>query len=203
MLVIGLTGGIGSGKTTVANLFSELGVDIIDTDVISREIVNTGQTAFIKIIDYFGKHILDNKGQLDRQKLADITFNNTKKRKALESILHPIIKENMLSQIEKINAPYCIVVIPLLFEAKQKDLVDRVLVIDCKLEDQINRVKIRDKRPSKQIFSIIHSQISRDIRLKAADDIIKNSGNIHDLPIKVAELHKKYLQLGSQYASEL
>jgi len=196
MLVIGLTGGIGSGKTTVTNLFSELGVEIIDTDLIAREIVEPDQPALTKITDHFGKHILNIDGKLDRKKLAEIIFNNDDERKFLESTLHPGIKKNMLAQLSKVKSPYCIVVIPLLLETKQEKLVDRILVVDCEQNDQIKRVQVRDNRTKEQILSVINSQISRNTRLQAADDIIKNSGNMHDLRNIVAELHKKYMELG-------
>jgi len=197
MLVIGLTGGIGSGKTTVANLFSELDIEIIDTDLIARKVVEPGQSTLAKITDYFGKHILNIDGSLDRKKLAEITFSNESERKILESILHPEIKKNMLAQIKEVKSPYCITVIPLLLEAKQEELVDRILVVDCEQKDQISRVQSRDKRTEKQILSIINSQIPRDARLKAADDIIKNSGNMHNLRALIAELHKKYMELSA------
>lgn len=197
MLIVGLTGGIGSGKTTVANIFAELGVHIIDTDIIARELVEPGQPALKKIVEYFGDHILKNDGQLDRKKLAEITFKNNTKRKALETILHPGIKEAMLATLKTIKAPYCITVIPLLLETKQEDLVDRILVVDCDPDDQVKRVKNRDQRNEEQIQSIINSQISRNSRLNAATDIIKNTGNMQDLHDNVVKLHKKYLELGT------
>ena len=197
MLVIGLTGGIGSGKTTVANMFAELGVDIIDTDVIARELVEPGSPTLKQIVDHFGDDILKKDGQLNRQRLADITFKNKLERKTLEAILHPVIRKNMLDRLNTVKAPYCVAVIPLLFETNQIELVDRILVIDCKQEDQLQRVKKRDQRDQEQILSIINSQASRDTRLNAADDTIENSGDINGLHEKVAELHKKYLKLGA------
>jgi dephospho-CoA kinase len=196
MLVIGLTGGIGSGKTTVANLFAEMGIDVIDTDIIAREIVEPGQTTLTQIIEHFGDHILDKYGYLDRQKLAEITFNNNDERKFLEAILHPEIKKNMLAQIARAKSPYCIAVIPLLFETKQEGLVDKILVIDCEQSEQLNRVLTRDNRSKQQIQSIINSQIPRNIRVKSADYIIRNSGNMLTLRDKVLKLHKKYMKLG-------
>lgn len=195
MLIIGLTGGIGSGKTTVADMFAELGVDIIDTDIIARDLVQPDKPAFKKITEHFGHHIVDSDGQLNRQKLSEVTFNNEKERKALESILHPSIEKEMLMQISKINKPYCIAVIPLLFETGQQQRVDRILVVDCETDDQLQRVQNRDNRSTQQILSIINAQVSRNTRLSAADDIIENSGDMKNLHNKVDKLHKKYLEL--------
>ena len=197
MLIIGLTGGIGSGKTTVANIFADLGAHIVDTDIIARELVEPGQPALKKIAEYFGEHIVKKDGQLNRKKLAEITFNDNAKRKTLESILHPGIKKVMLATLDSIKAPYCIAVIPLLLETKQEELVDRILVVDCDPEDQLKRVQNRDSRNEEQIKAIIHSQISRKSRLNAATDIIENTGDMQELHDKVTKLHKKYLKLGT------
>ena len=197
MLIVGLTGGIGSGKTTVANIFAELGAHIIDTDIIARKLVEPGQPALKEIVEYFGDHILRNDGQLDRKKLAEITFKDNTKRKILETILHPGIKETMLAEINTITAPYCIIVIPLLLETEQESLVDRILVVDCDPEDQLQRVQNRDQRDKEQIHSIMNSQIPRNSRLNAATDIIENTDNILNLHDKVMALHKKYLKLGT------
>jgi len=197
MLIVGLTGGIGSGKTTVANIFAELGAHIIDTDIIARKLVEPGQPALKKIVEYFGSHVLNNDGQLNRKKLAEIIFKNDTKRKALETILHPGIKEMMQATLNTIKAPYCISVIPLLLETKQEELVDRILVVDCEPNDQLKRVQNRDQRSEEQIQSIIDSQISRKSRLNAATDIIENTGDMQDLHDKVIKLHKKYLKLGT------
>jgi dephospho-CoA kinase len=197
MLVIGLTGGIGSGKTTVANMFAELGVDIIDTDIIARQLVAPGQTALKDIAHHFGQSILNSDGQLDRHKLAKITFNNDTERDALESILHPAIKKTMLKELNAVSAPYCIAVIPLLIETGQQQLVDRVLVVDCDPVDQLQRVQQRDQRSEAQIVSIINSQASQSARLNVADDIIQNSADLDKLHQQVIKLHKKYLKMGT------
>lgn len=195
MLTIGLTGGIGSGKSTVSNMFEALGAAIIDTDIIAREVVKPGQKTLKLITAKFGEGILSTNGELDRKKLAARTFSNKAELHTLESILHPAIKASMLTKMENISAAYCIIVIPLLFETGQKQLFDRVLVVDCEPEMQIKRVENRDQRDNEEILAIMNRQVSRDKRLKEADDIIKNSASLNELQNKVCELHKKYMQL--------
>ena len=195
MLIIGLTGGIGSGKTTVADLFKAHKVPIVDTDIIARDLVTPGSPALQEIIDRFGKEVLLDSGQLDRKKLAHITFNDESKRLLLESILHPKIRRVMLEQISAQTSPYVIVVIPLLTETGQTENIDRILVVDCQEEIQIARVKQRDNRENSEIISIINSQATRQQRLDVADDIIENTSDLDTLKKNVAQLHHKYLQL--------
>ncbi len=200
MLIIGLTGGIGSGKTTVSDLFSELAVPVIDTDIIARELVEPGQESLKKIVKAFGQSVLKNNNELDRKKLADITFKNSDARKKLEDILHPEIRQKILTKIKNLSSPYCIVVIPLLFETGQAELVDRILLIDCPVETQIKRVKQRDQRPEQQILSIISTQTPRKIKQQNTNDIINNNDSIEQLKNQVTILHKKYLDLASNTA---
>lgn len=197
MLVVGLTGGIGSGKSTVANYFADLKIPVIDTDVIARELVEPGQTALNEIVDTFGREVLTESGKLDRKHLADITFNNSQKLKQLEAILHPKIREEMLARLTSLNAPYAIVVIPLLLETGQQNLVDRILVVDCAENSQIERVQERDQRTVQQIQAIIKKQTDRKEKLKAADDIITNTGSTQDLMEQVAQIHEKYLKIAT------
>ncbi len=197
MLVIGLTGGIGSGKSTVANLFKKLGITIVDTDIIARELVKPGQEALAEIINTFGDSILQADGQLDRNQLGQITFSDEHARKQLESILHPKIREVMLAQLDAATSPYAIAVIPLLFESKQQATVDRVLVVDCDENTQIQRVKKRDQRNEQQIRNIIQLQSSRKNRLAHADDIIVNNGDTNVLLQQVMQLHQNYLKLST------
>ena len=200
MLVIGLTGGIGSGKSTVTQLFEKRNVPVIDTDIIARQLVKSGQPALKEIVKIFGKNIIQGDGQLDRRALAKITFKNEHARKKLENILHPEIQKAMLAQISKLSAPYVIAVIPLLLEAKQTALVDHTLVVDCPEETQIKRVKQRDNRDEQQIKEIIASQVSRQIRLAAADDVIENEADISELDAKIEELHQKFLLMSQDEA---
>jgi dephospho-CoA kinase len=203
MLVIGLTGGIGSGKSTVANLFKELGITIVDTDIIARELVQPGQEALNEIISSFGTSLLQTDGQLDRKQLGQITFSDVRARKQLESILHPRIRQIMLAQLDAATSPYAIAVIPLLFESHQQATVDRVLVVDCDENTQIQRVKKRDQRSAQQIRNIIQAQSSREYRLAHADDVIVNTNDADELQQQVIQLHKKYLQLSaSSHASD-
>jgi dephospho-CoA kinase len=195
MLRIGLTGGIGSGKSTIAGMFAARGVPVIDADVIAHQITLPGTAATAQILQTFGTDISDNHGGIDRQRLAQHIFNNHNERERLEAILHPLIRAEMLRQQKSIDAPYCLLVIPLLFEAGQKDLVDRVLVVDVDQNTQIARVAARDGRNKAEIGAILSTQMDRAQRLKLADDCITNSGDLALLNTQVETLHRKYLAL--------
>ncbi len=202
MLTIGLTGGIGSGKTTVSNLFENLGVAVIDTDVIARELVNNNASVLNEIIGVFGQNILDQNGTLDRKKLAQIVFNQKKEKKQLENILHPRIRTEVDSQIQAFSSDtippqYVIVVIPLLFETGFRDLIDRILVVISDEKIRIERVKQRDNRDMDEIQSIINCQVTDEIRTSEADDIIKNNYDFKELESQVQQLHKKYTNLST------
>ena len=193
MLVIGLTGGIGSGKSTVTRLFEKRNIPVIDTDVIARELVKPGEEALNEIIKAFGDSVIKESGELDRQALANISFQNEDARKQLEAILHPRIRKSMNKQINNVSAPYVIAVIPLLIETGQTDQVDHILVVDCPEEIQIQRIKQRDNRDEQQIQEILAAQSSRQTRLDMADDVIENQGDISDLDAKIEKLHQKFL----------
>jgi len=195
MLVIGLTGGIGSGKTTVSDLFSALGVPIIDTDVIARQLVQPGQQALSDISAWFGNDVLNPDGSLNRSKLGDMTFTNSETRKKLEAILHPRIREQVTRQLQQLQSPYAIVVIPLLIETGDQSYIDRILVVDCEQKNQIKRVQLRDHRSQQQTENILQAQASREQRLSAADDIVENNADQSTLIQKVEDLHHKYLAL--------
>jgi dephospho-CoA kinase len=197
MLVVGLTGGIGSGKTTVANLFAELGVPIIDTDLIARQLVEPGKPALADIVRQFGDEILQADGELDRSRLADISFRDKALRLRLEAILHPAIRQEMLRQLKNLQAAYAIVVIPLLVETGQSQGLDRVLLVDCPEAEQITRVSKRDGRPLQQIQAILQSQATRQQRQAIADDVILNGGSLDDLRQQVRQLDHKYRNLTS------
>jgi len=197
MLVVGLTGGIGSGKSTVANLFANLGVPIIDADLVAREVTQPNQPAFASIIKHFGTDILLPNGTLDRTKLRNIIFANAKQRLWLEHLLHPRIREEMNIQINKLSSPYCIAVIPLLLEVEFYSFINRILVVDAPEQAQIQRVMIRDEAMQPDIEAILKTQASRQDRKAHAHDIITNDGVMDDLVPQVKKLHEKYSQMGS------
>lgn len=199
MLVIGLTGGIGSGKTTVTNLFAKYDVPIIDTDVIAREITQQHEPAYAEIVQHFGKVILDEQTNINRRALRDIVFTNPAERTWLENLLHPIIRNKTEQQVKRLppESSYCIVVVPLLTEIGSYPFINRVLVVDAPEASQIERVTARDKTSSTQVQSIIDTQISREKRLKLAHDVITNDGQLEHLSAQVDSLHKKYLEMAS------
>jgi dephospho-CoA kinase len=195
MLTIGLTGGIGSGKSTVANLFNALGVPVYDTDMIARELVAPGQPALQEIIATFGKDIISANGHLDRQKLKQRIFASDEAKDKLEKILHPRIRESLLTKINSCTAPYCIAVIPLLVEKHWQTVVDRVLLVDVSEETQIQRTQQRDQLTESAVKRIIQSQASRSQRLAAADDVINNDTTPDRLQAEIQQLHEKYTKL--------
>ncbi|WP_264435216.1 dephospho-CoA kinase [Coxiella endosymbiont of Dermacentor marginatus] len=199
MLRVGLTGGIGSGKSTAANYFSELGVPIVDVDVITREITTLGQVGFKRIVAYFGKGILNGKNSLNRSQLKRLIFRYPKKRQWLENLLHPLIISKMQEKIEETNSPYCILVVPLLVEFHYSiNFLDRTLVVDIPVSLQIQRTKIRDQLSDEQIKLILKSQSSREERLAIADDVIVNDQTLATLKEIVFQLHSTYLQLAEK-----
>ena len=198
MLIIGLTGGIGSGKSAVSKLFSELGVPVIDTDIISRQVVEPSQPALQQICQAFGDEILTTYGELDRAKLKSMVFAEPDKRKQLEAILHPIIKNEMLRQASLLDTAYCIFAIPLLIEANQTDLIDRILVIDAPDELRRQRIKQRDHMQDQQINEIFAAQLSRQTRLDHADDIIHNDSDLERLRTQVIDLNRRYTEIAKQ-----
>ena len=193
MLKIGLTGGIGSGKTTVANYFKQLGVKVIDADEIVHQLFKPGNIIYKQIVRHFGDAVLTEQ-QLDRKKMRAIIFSSPQKRKWLEKLLHPAVYKKMLS-IKKSRSPYVILVIPLLLETKKTDIVDRILVIDTSQKKQIERTKARDHTSSAAVKNIIRTQIARKQRLKQADDIIVNNGTIFTLKQQIKKLHHYYKNL--------
>lgn len=195
MFTVALTGGIGSGKSVVADLFAKLGVPVIDTDIIARELVKPGKPALADITQSFGRDVITKKGELDRVKLARLTFSNGRLRKQLEDILHPRIHTEIRLQLQKLDSPYAIIVIPLLVETGQVAAYNRVLVVDCDEATQMSRVIQRDHRSEEQIKAIMEAQAKRPERVSWADDIIENNGTLQELEQKVAELHNVYLKM--------
>lgn len=197
MFVVGLTGGIGSGKSTVTRYFSSLGINIIDADVIARDVVSVGSQALTEIANHFGPDVLLADGNLDRNKVRDIIFSDPQAKKWLESLLHPKIRKKILDEIELSHSIYTIVSAPLLIETGLDQIVDRVLVVDIPETIQIERTALRDKISNKQVETIILSQVNRETRLQRADDIIDNSGSIEETKAQVEKLHNIYLTFAS------
>ena len=195
MRTIGLTGGIGSGKSTVAGLFLELGVPVIDTDQLARAAVLPGTLALQKISEHFGPTVLLANGMLNRQKLRAIIFQDEKDRLWLEGLLHPIIRQLMAEQMAKIDAPYCIVQIPLLVGRTPNPAIQEILLVDTEPTFQYQRVQARDQLDQAEIQLIIDTQPSRTTLLAAADEVIVNNGSLADLKKQVLALHQKYLNL--------
>ncbi|MCE9679883.1 dephospho-CoA kinase [Shewanella sp. AS1] len=193
--IVGLTGGIGSGKTTVANLFAELGIDLVDADIVSREVVAKGTPGLQKIVEHFGDEILLADGELNRSVLREKIFNTPSEREWLNNLLHPMIRQKMLNQLQKANSPYAILVVPLLFENGLDSLVNCTLVIDISPELQTKRTMERDGVSAQQVQNIMGSQASRAEKLAKADDVIDNQGTISELTSKVVSLHNKYIKL--------
>ena len=192
-----LTGGIASGKTAVSDGFRHLGVPVIDTDVIARQLVEPGQPALALIAEIFGPGILDSTGGLDRKKMREAIFSDHEKKAQLEQVLHPLIGEEVLKRLEQLTAPYCILVVPLYAESGSYRWVDRVLLVDVSEEQQIRRVMRRDDISQEQAEAILDAQASRAERAALAHDVIDNSGKLDKLEGKIESLHKKYSSLGS------
>ncbi len=197
MLTIALTGGIGSGKTTVSDRFAELGAGVIDTDLLSRELTAPPSPVLDRIAEVFGAKILDADGALERARLRQLVFQDHEARARLEAILHPAIKNLMLQRLAVLQTPYAILVIPLLFETGQQDLADRVLVVDVPEQVQIERVKRRNGLDEDEIRRILSSQVSRRERTAGADDRIDNSGDPAALEAQIQRLHARYLVMAA------
>ncbi len=197
MLKVGLTGGIGCGKSTVAKIFADLNVPVLDADDIAHRLVEKGQPALAQIEQAFGSDILNSDGSLDRKSLRDRVFSDLNQKQKLESILHPLIYKALQAELEQLTTAYCIISIPLLFETDMAHFVDRILVIDCPVETQIERVKVRDSLTIERIQSIIDSQVSRAFRKAQADDLIDNSDTDYRLAEQVKKLHNLYLSISA------
>ena len=194
-MIIGLTGGIGSGKTAVSDSFESLGIDVVDADLASRVVVQKGKPCLLKIAQHFGEDILTKEAELDRAKLREIIFKSEEEKNWLESLLHPAIANQIQDELNASKSPYTILVSPLLLETNQKDFCSKVLAVDVPVETQVERTLKRDGVSKEQVQAIINSQISRNDRLNLADDVIVNDGTLEDLEIAVKILHEKFLSL--------
>ena len=204
MYVVAITGGIGSGKTTVANQFAALGIEVVDADLIAREVVEPGTPALAAIASHFGPGILDEQGRLDRRALRERIFSDPAAKSWLNALLHPIIRSEMLRQCAAANSPYCLLVVPLLVENRLTELADRVLVIDVDEATQIERTCRRDGVSREQAQAILASQASRSERLAMADDVLDNqSGTTETIRARILALHETYLAFASQQAPQV
>ena len=193
--VVGVSGGIGSGKTTVTHLFTRYNIDVIDADLVARQVVQPGTAALQAIIEKLGPQVVEKNGQLNRNQLRTLIFNDPELKHWLNQLLHPAIREQMLVQIQQAKSDYCLLSVPLLVENKLDKMVDRVLIVDVSEDTQLQRTLLRDKTNTQQIRAIMQSQATREQRLEVADDILDNNANPETLPPQIEKLHKKYLQL--------
>ncbi|MFT4581687.1 MAG: dephospho-CoA kinase [Gammaproteobacteria bacterium] len=201
-LVVGLTGGIGSGKSAVCREFERLGVPIVDADIASREVVAPGTAGLRAVVRAFGSEVLNDEGTIDRTNMRQLIFEDESKRKTLETILHPLIRERISTQLSEVRSPYCILCVPLLVEKRGYENLDRILVIDCPIEIQIARVMARDSLSRAQVEAIMQTQASRAQRLHLADDIVENAAGLDSLRDPVTALHAKYLLIAEQQMLE-
>ncbi len=200
---VGLTGGIASGKTTVSNMFADLGVPVIDTDVIAREVVEPGKPAIEEIRERFGEDVIDESGNLERSAMRKLVFRDNDARADLEAILHPRIGAEVKRQSESLEGAYQIIAVPLLVNSMLLKFVDRVLVVDCQEDKQIERLLKRDSGSIEDAKRILASQSSREERLAIADDIIRNDSDLRHLQTQVIALHEHFQRLSKpQYQRE-
>ncbi|MBE8556173.1 MULTISPECIES: dephospho-CoA kinase [Vibrio] len=201
--IIGLSGGIASGKTTVANLFNEhFNIDIVDADIVAREVVALGSEGLKQITAHFGEAILLEDGTLNRSKLRELIFSDPKQKMWLNDLLHPMIRDKIDSDLSKVTSPYALLVAPLLIENHMQGMADRVLIVDVPVEVQIERTMNRDNVSREQVASILKSQTSREQRLAVADDVIKNHTKNQELLPQITDLHQKYLAISTVDGSE-
>ena len=202
MFVVGVTGGIGSGKTAATDHFQTLGITVVDADLASRAVVEPGRPALAKIKAHFGPDVIDTDGTLNRRTLRTIVFSHPEERHWLEALTHPLIAQEIKDQISASHSPYTILVSPLLLEGNQRTLVDRVLVIDAPESDQITRTIARDQTNKAGVEAIMTAQLPRSERLACADDIIVNDKSLADLQQTIEQIHHTYLQLAQDKSNE-
>ena len=202
MLRVGLTGGIASGKSTVAAMFVELGATLIDTDIVAREVVARGEPGLAAIRAAFGESLINEDGELDRPKMRRLIFSDAASRARLESILHPMIRERTLANLDELDDPYVLVAVPLLLEKKFDALVDRVLVVDCPTDTQLKRLMQRDQLDQTEAQAALMAQADRSVRLDSADEVIDNSGTLSATSQQVRALHQRYLELAGDWRTD-
>lgn len=195
MLVVGLTGNIGSGKTTVANFFAKLNVPVIDADIIAKELLVNNSSLISVVVEYFGNAILNREGGIDRQRLRQLIFNHPAQKKWLENLLHPLIIEEIQQQLDSLKTRYCIVVIPLLIETGPYAFIQRILVVTAPREKCLERAYLRDQSPLVELQKIFDSQAKMAEHLAKADEVIDNHGDLEQLKKQVQQLHDHYLYL--------
>jgi dephospho-CoA kinase len=201
MFIIGLTGGIGSGKTATSDYFASKNITIVDADVVSRLVVEPDQPALLKISEHFGENILDQNGGLNRSALRTIVFEKPEQRLWLEGLLHPLIAQEIQKQLNESQSPYTLLVSPILFESGQNLFTQRTLVVDAPENLQISRTTKRDHTDEKGVKAIMKAQTDREVRIEKADDILLNDGTLEQLHAKIDSLHEKYLTLAQKYSS--
>ncbi|MDF3124829.1 dephospho-CoA kinase [Rheinheimera sp. 1928-s] len=196
--VVGLTGGIGSGKTTVANLFHDLGIQSVDADLVARDVVMPGEPALASIVMHFGQSVLQSDGQLDRAALRARIFANEAEKQWLNQLLHPLIRQRLLQQLAACSSDYALLIAPLLLENNLQTYTDRVLVVDVPEELQLSRTMQRDQVPAAQVQNILNSQIARPERLRLADDVLLNTVPVFELQPQIQQLHSRYQQFAKE-----
>lgn len=192
-MIVGLTGGIGSGKSVAGDFFIELGIDVIDADHVSKNILDDNESAKKLFLEHFGEKFIDKNKNVDRALLRDEIFKNEDKKEALESIIHPLVREEIFNFIENSNSVYKIIMVPLIYETNSQDFYDKIVVVDCKEENQIIRASKRDNKTKNDIINIMKNQASSDERMSIADEVIKNDSSLDDLKKQVIKVHQKLL----------
>ena len=194
-MIIGLTGGIGSGKSAAAALFKDIGVDLIDADDLARDSLSINSEGYKLFIEEFGDKYLDENKNINRELIRKLIFNDSDAKSKLESIIHPIVRSGIETFIKNKKSDYCIIVVPLIFETNSSKIYDRVLVIDCDVDVQISRTTKRDNETKSEIKKIINKQATREQRLSIADEVIVNNGSLDLLRNEVLKIHKKYVEI--------
>ena len=198
-MIVGLTGGIGSGKSVAGDFFIELGIDVIDADHVSKNILDDNESAKKLFLEQFGEKFIDKNNNVDRALLRDEIFKNENKKEALESIIHPLVREEIFNFIENSNSVYKIIMVPLIYETNSQDFYDKIVVVDCKEENQIIRASKRDNKTKNDIINIMKNQASSDERMSIADEVIKNDSSLDDLKKQVIKVHQKLLGINIDY----
>ena len=194
-MIIGLTGGIGSGKSAAADYFIDLGIDVIDADIVAKNALSINSDGYDSFVKDFGEEFFNDNKEINRELLRKEIFSDEIKKKRLENIVHPNVRSNISDFINNSRSPYCIIMVPLIFETDSSKNYDRILVIDCDVETQIQRSALRDNQSIKEIKKIIHLQASRDQRLSIADDVISNISTLTNLKAEILKLHDKYMEI--------